>query len=369
MLHNYILRQAVWPLLAAVGALGGLALLTHSISTLDLIIDQRQGLITYFQITLMAMPQLIALILPLGMFIAALYAMNRLQSDSELIVCAAGGMGRWQIGSPVVKLAIVALMVNLVINAWVQPFSFRQMRELIHEVRAEVAAKLIRPGQYHTPAPGFTIFAQDAERGGKLLDLLIEDASDPDRVVTYHAKIGQFTDFRGEPALVMTDGSIQTVEDGGSLSFLSFESYPFQLTGFLDGSGNLFFKDSDRYVHQLLFPTFDQPGDWARRADMQAEGHYRLSSPLYNIAFALMALAAVVGGQFSRRGYAKRIIIASVSALLVRIVGFTVQSASEDAVAANVLQYGVPITASAVALLFLVKPQRRVARLQEPVLT
>lgn len=359
MIHNYVLRQAIWPLLASVGALGALALLTHSISTLDLIIDQRQTLFTYFQITLMAMPQLVALILPLGVFIASLYSMNRLQADSELIVCSAAGMGRWQIAAPVVKLAIVALIANLAINLWVQPASFRSMRELIYEVRADIAAKLIRPGQYHSPAPGLTIYAKETERGGRMVDLLIEDASDPDREVVYMAKVGQFTEFGGEPALVMTDGSIQSIEPNGSLSFLSFESYPFALTSFLDGQGNLFYKLSDRYLYQLLFPSPDHPWDWKNRKDLLAEGHYRLSSPLYTLAFALIAMAAVLGGQFSRHGYAKRIVVASVAALVVRVIGFSVQSASADAVAANVLQYATPGLAGLVALLMIVKPERR----------
>lgn len=365
MLHNYILRQAVWPLLAAVSALGALALLTHSISTLDLIIDQRQTLITYMQITLMAMPQLIALILPLGVYVAALYALNRLQADSELIVCSAAGMGRWQIAAPVIKLAITALIINLAVNLWVQPTSFRNMRELIYEVRADIAAKLVRPGQFHSPAPGLTIYTRETERGGRMIDLLIEDSSDADREITYMAKVGQFDEFRGEPALVMLDGSIQFLEQDGSLYFLRFDSYPFELNSFLDGQGNLFYKLSDRYLHQLLFPSPDTPWDWRNRNELLAEGHYRLSSPLYTVTFALIAMAAVLGGQFSRKGYARRIIIASVAALLVRIAGFSAQSASADAANMNVLQYAVPVIAALVALMMIIKPERRMRQAEE----
>ncbi len=359
MLHNYILRQAIWPLLSAITALGALALLTESISSLDLIIDQRQTLITYLQITGLALPQLVALIVPLAVFIASLYAMNRLQSDSELIVCSAAGMGRWQIASPVVKLAVVAMILNFAINAWVQPASFREMREKLYEVRADLAARLIRPGQFRQPAPGLTIYAKESEGRGRLIDLLIEDASDENRPVTYMAKVGQFTEIRGEPALVMTDGSIQALEENGSLQFLRFESYPFELTTFLEGPGNLFYKLSDRYLHQLIYPSPDSPWDWRNREKLLAEGHYRLSSPLFNVTFALMAMAAVLGGQHSRMGYTRRIIVASVAALLVRLLGFVAQSAAAGDVSLNVLQYLVPIAAGGVAAMVIISPGGR----------
>lgn len=353
MLHAYILRQAVWPLIASVGSLGLLALLTQSISTLDLIIDQRQTLLTYLQITGMALPQLIALILPLGVFIATLFASSRLHNDSELTVCSGAGMSRWQLASPLLKLATVALITNLAINLWVQPTSFREMRVKLYEVRSDLAAKLIRPGQFRTPANGLTIYAREIERGGRVVDLLIEDASDEERPVVYMAAQGQFTELRDEPALIMTNGSIQSREEDGSLSFLKFDSYPFELSTFIDGPGNLFYKLSDRYLHQLLFIDPNSLWDWNHREDLLAEGHYRLSAPLYNIAFALMALAAIIGGEFTRTGYGRRIAVAALAALGVRLLGFGVQSAAADTPWVNVLQYAVPVGAITVSSLML----------------
>lgn len=362
MLHNYIFRLTLLPLLSTIGALGFLALLTQSISTLDLIIEQRQGLLTYLQITALALPQLFSLVLPLGVFIAVLYAMSRLKSDAELIVCSAAGMGQWQIAAPVIKLATLALVVNLALNLWVQPTAFREMREKLYEVRADIAAKLIRPGEFKSPAPGLTIFAKEVQRGGRVVDLLIEDASEPDRPIVYMAKVGEFTSIQGEPALVMTEGSIQTREANGSLSYLKFDSYPFELSNFVDGPGDLFYKLSDRYLYQLLYADPDTSWDWSNREKLFAEGHYRLSAPLYNIAFALMALAAVLGGRYSRLGDTRRIITVCALAMFVRILGFVAQSASVDDTALNPLQYAVPIIAGGWALAVFLKRTRPARR-------
>lgn len=356
MLQRYILRQAFWPLIASVSALGILALLTQSIATLDLIIDQRQSFLTFLQVTVLALPQLIALVLPLALFVAALYAANRLQGDSEIVVCGAAGMSPWGVASPIFKLAIAAMMANLAINIWIQPASFRAMRERLYEVRADLAARLVRPGQFRSPAKGLAIFVRDVDGRGRLTELFIEDRREPSRPVIYLAKTGVFTEVQREPALVMYDGSIQTLEANRTLSYLKFDSFPFELSHFIGGPEDLFYKLSDRYPHELLFPDLDDLWDWRHRGRLIAEGHYRFATPLYNPAFVLIALAGVVGGQFSRTGYGRRIAIAGVAALGARLVGFAVQSACVEEPTLNPLQYAVPILAGAGAAMWLLWP-------------
>ncbi len=59
-----------------------------------------------------------------------------------------------------------------------------------------------------------------------------------------------------------------------------------------------------------------------------------------------MALAAVLGGSFSRMGYGKRMAAVGAAAAVVRIVGFGVQAACEDNAWLNVLQYMAPLAAT-----------------------
>ena len=56
-----------------------------------------------------------------------------------------------------------------------------------------------------------------------------------------------------------------------------------------------------------------------------AEGHNRLSAPLYCLAFALIALAVVTRGRRARGAYALRLTVASVAAGLLRLLGYGAQ--------------------------------------------
>jgi len=131
--------------------MASLALLTQSLQTLDLIVENQQSALTFFKITFLALPQLIAIILPLSVFMAVLYALNRLHSDSELIVAKASGASAWQISSPMMRLGLLALIAHLIINLFVQPSSFRQMRAEVLKVRTDIASQMIQEGQFVTP--------------------------------------------------------------------------------------------------------------------------------------------------------------------------------------------------------------------------
>jgi lipopolysaccharide export system permease protein len=105
------------------------------------------------------------------------------------------------------------------------------------------------------------------------------------------------------------------------------------------------YKVPDRYLHELLYPDLTQAWERQNRVKMLAEANARLATPLYTIAFMAMALAAVIGGPFSRLGYARRIVAVGAAAGLARILGVGAQALCDSAVWANVLQYAIPLAA------------------------
>jgi len=154
----------------------------------------------------------------------------------------------------------------------------------------------------------------------------------------------------GRAVLIMRNGSTQEFSQTGVLNYLTFDEYVFDLSPLTDSSELVHYKPSDRYPHELFFPDLSQPWEQQNRKSLLAEGHSRLATPLYNIAFMAMALAAIIGGGFSRLGYGRRIAVMASLAALTRIIGFVVQAACDGNVGLNVLQYAVPLIALGLAL-------------------
>ncbi|HKP77664.1 MAG TPA: LPS export ABC transporter permease LptF [Phenylobacterium sp.] len=343
LIDRYLLRQLLGPVVLATLALTAVALLSQSLAGLDLIVNQRQSAIVFLKVTLLYMPQLINLILPIAVFVAALVALNRLHTEQEIVVCFAGGMSRWRVISPAMRLACTIAFLALLVNIFVQPLSFRTLRQELFQVRTDLAATLVREGEFTEPAPGLTVYAQSVDGQGNLRNLFIHQIKPDGGTTTYTAEQGRVGRAQGRPVLFMKNGSNQEFSGRGVLNYLTFQEYVFDLTPLARSDELIHYKPSDRYLHELFFPDLQQ--DWERknRLELLAEGNARLASPLYNIAFMALALAAIIGGGFSRLGYGRRIVMIGAVAALVRIVGFLVQSACEDSAWLNLAQYAVPL--------------------------
>jgi lipopolysaccharide export system permease protein len=365
LIDRYLLKQLLAPTILATFALTFVALLSQSLSALDLIVNQRQSALVFAKITLLAMPQLVNLVLPVALFVAALVSLNRLHTEQEIVVCYAGGMSRARVIAPAMRLACTVAFVALVMNLFVQPSALRAMRETYFQVNADLASTLVREGEFNSPAPGLTVYAQSVASDGVIHNLFIHQVKEDGSSTTYTANQGRLVKRQDRPVLQMRSGAIQEFSRRGVLNYLTFDDYQFDLSPLNDTGELIHYKPSDRYLHELLFPDLQQDWEKRNRERLLAEGHARLSTPLFNIAATALALAAILGGGFSRLGYGRRIAATAAIATGVRILGFVVQAACETEAWLNPLQYAVPLLATALALRTLFR-QRATISVREP---
>ena len=361
LIDRYLLRELLGPTLLAAGALSGVALLSESLSALDVLVDQRQSVLIFLEIIFLAMPQLIAMVLPIAVLVGALVALNRLHSEQEIVICFAGGMSRWRVITPALQIASAAMLVCLVLTLWLQPLTYRALRQTLQAVRADIAGTMIQPGKFSHPAPGVTVFAQSVDDDGVIRNLFIDHLSGSGRDNTVMAREGHLQTRTGAPMMIMRHGASQEFSKSGTLNFLSFDQYVLDLRPLMAPDRPVIYKLSDRYPHELFFPDLRGAWERANARKMLAEGHSRLAGPLYNVAFMAMALTAVIGGSFTRMGYGARIAAVAFVALIVRVAGFGAQAAAATSPAMNLAQYLIPLgaTAAALAILFAGRPKRR----------
>jgi lipopolysaccharide export system permease protein len=346
LIERYLLRQLLGPTVLATTALGMVAMLGAVLGNLDLI-GQGQNPFVLIEISLLAMPQLLALIImPIALFVAALVALNRLHTEQEIVVCFASGMSVWRVISPAMKLAAGMTILALVLNLWIAPLADRTMRDQLFRIRTDLAASMIHVGAFNQPAPGLTVYAQDTDQSGAFRNVFLLQEQKDGSDVTYIAARGKMSKQHGAPVLILRDGSSQQFTKAGVLNFARWGEYTFPLSDFMSSDFLVRYKIADRYLHELLFPDLTQ--DWERknRKAMLAEANGRLSSPLYNIAFMAMALAAVIGGPFSRLGYGRQIMVVSAAAVVVRLLGFGALAACAGTPWLSIVQYLIPLVAA-----------------------
>ncbi len=227
LIRRYLFLQMLGPTLAAAAALTAVALLSQLLSGLDILVGQRQSPWVLAKITLLAMPQLLVLILPIALFVAALVSLNRLHTEQEIVICFNGGMSRWTVAAPAMALAGWVTLLCLALTLWIQPLCYRALRQTLESVRSDLVAVMIVPGRFTHPAPGVTVYAQSIDDEGTIHNLFIDrlDASRRDTTIT--ARQGRFERRGGLPVLVLREGSNQELSATGVLNYLSFDDYAY----------------------------------------------------------------------------------------------------------------------------------------------
>jgi lipopolysaccharide export system permease protein len=360
LIQRYLFRQIALPVIGACASLAGIGILSQSLDQLEVIVERGQSVWVMLKLTLLAVPQLFAVILPIGLFVGTLIALTRLQREQELTAAYASGMSRWRMVEPGARLAAIVAVVMLVTNVFVQPWAQREARDHAFEIRTDLAALLVEEGRFVQGPNGLTVYVQEIGQNGLLKNLFIY-IEDGDEVTTWDASEARFGRVDGQPVLTMRAGSWQQYSSAGVLQQLSFDGWVFQLAPYVSEAETVRYKPTDLFLDQLFNPTGRLVETAGSRGELLAEAHARLSSPLYALTAMAMALTALLGGAFSRTGYSGRIAQASAAFLLVRIIGYTVVAASAWNSWLNILQYLLPIAATAVSLRLLfrgLKPRR-----------
>jgi lipopolysaccharide export system permease protein len=366
-LSIYVLGQMIGPIALFTFLLTAVIWLTQSLRLLDLVINRGQSAPTFIYLTILLIPSLLVIILPIAYFAGTLFSLHKLNADSELVVMSAAGFSRAQIAVPVLLSAMLIMAFTYLCGLYLMPAGQRAMKDKVVDIRADIGAALLNEGEFNTPAQGLTVFIREIDSDGTIRGVLVHDNRNVKHPITYLAVSGQLVQTPAGARLIMFDGTVEASGRGGSqLSVLRFQRYVFDLDQFASPTRVTDRATSERYLPELFWPNA-RLSPRLRNAYI-AEGHNRLSQPLYCLAFALIALAAVLRGRRARGANALRITIATLAAALVRIAGYGVQGLAVRDPAFAILFYIIPIIGAGAALVVLAGPdQLRGFRRTKPV--
>ncbi len=361
LIQGYLFRQIAKPVVGACAALAGIGILSQSLDQLQLIVERGQSVWVMVKLTLLAVPQLLAVVLPIGLFVGALIALTRLQREQELTAVFASGVTRWSAIRPMIRVAVILALLTLLITTLVQPWAQREARAEAFSIRTDLAAALVEEGRFVQGPNGLTVYVQQIEQNGLLKNIFVYVEKD-DQVTTWDAAEARFTKIDGEPYLTLINGSWQRYSSKGVLEYLSFGRQDVPLGAYAGVTERIRYKPADLYLTQLLNPSPNDLKQVGSAGELLAEANARLSAPLYALLAMALALTAIMGGAFSRTGYGLRIARAAAVFLMIRVIGYGVVAASAWNGWLNIFQYLLPIVVAAIALRLLfraLKPRKR----------
>ena len=120
-LDRYLATCMVRPLAAVLGLAALLLLLERMVRLIDLVAAQHGSAAAIWRMLATLVPHYLGLALPLGVFLGAALALQRLALSHELPVLQAAGLSWPRLLRPVCAVTLIALLVNLAMVSLVQP--------------------------------------------------------------------------------------------------------------------------------------------------------------------------------------------------------------------------------------------------------
>jgi len=346
-------RQVTNAFLVMLLTLTAIVWLATALKELDLITSQGQGLALFFQMTMLSLPSLMTLIAPNAVLMAALYTLDRMNGDSEIIVMTAAGAPVWRICSSLVALAAMVSVVILLVNVFLNPACMRALRDLITEVRADLISQVLQPGRFSSPEQGLTFHIRGRSPTGELEGLLVHDERDETQVMSYLAARGRIITNDEGSYLVMFDGYVHryNAEDKDkAVQIIAYEQNMLDISQFApkdeDGKD---LRPKERSIGELVHQA---PGDEIALKNyglLRSELHQRLATPLYPIVFIFVAIALMGQARTTRENRWGQILAAFGIAIGLRVAGLTVGNLVVLDAWAVVLVYAIPVAAILIA--------------------
>ncbi|HXD44658.1 MAG TPA: LPS export ABC transporter permease LptF [Pseudolabrys sp.] len=322
-ISRYIFRTTFGAFLVVLVSLTAVIWVTQALRDVDLMTNQGQTVLVFVGITGLIIPLLVLVIAPIALLIAVAHTLNKMSTDSEIIVMNAAGMSPWLLFRAFMNVAIVVAILVTAISAYFAPKGLRMLRDWLTEVRANVVSTIVQPGRFTPLEAGVTIRIRERRPNGQLVGIMLDDRRNPKERLTVLSETGNLIDNANGTFLILQNGVVQRREPTRTEpAMVVFDRYAFDLSQFSGGASAVKYSIRERYLWQLLSPDPNDPLYAEQPGQYRAELCDRLIAPLYPLAFVAIAFAYLGAPRTTRQSRTMSVLGAVAGVGVLRLIGF-----------------------------------------------
>ncbi|MFL5005610.1 MAG: LPS export ABC transporter permease LptF, partial [Microvirga sp.] len=291
-IDRYIFRTTLASFAVVLVSLTGVIWITQALRGIDLMTSQGQTIMTFLGITSLVIPALVLIIAPIALMISISHTLNKLATDSEVIVMNAAGLSPYRLFLPFFYATCVVAIMVAFIGSYLAPDGMRRIKQWDAEITADVLTNILQPGRFAQLDRDLTIRIRERQPGGILAGIFVDDRRDPKERVTIIADHGTILRNDNGSYLVLEDGNLERFEAAKrEPTLVAFGRYAFDMSKFSNHGRDVTLGIRERYLWELMWPAPDDPVFKQMTGQFRAELHDRLMSPIYPFAFAILTFA------------------------------------------------------------------------------
>ena len=291
-IDRYIFRTTLASFALVLISLTGVIWITQALRGIDLMTSQGQTIVTFLGITSLVIPALVLIIAPIALMIAISHTLNKLATDSEIIVMNAAGFSPFRLFRPFFYATCVVALLVTFIGSYLAPDGLRRIKQWDAEITADVLTNILQPGRFAQLDQNLTLRIRERRPGGELGGIFVDDRRDPKERITIIADRGTVLKNENGSYLVLEDGNLERFETGKrDPAFVAFVRYAFDMSKFSNRGRDVALGIRERYLWELVSPSEDDPVFKQLSGQFRAELHDRFLAPVYPFAFAVLTFA------------------------------------------------------------------------------
>ncbi|PZX17504.1 lipopolysaccharide export system permease protein [Palleronia aestuarii] len=276
----------------------------------DRLIAGGHSALVFLEFSVLSLPNVIRLVLPISAFAAAVYVANRMRGENELVVAQAAGLSPVRLARPALVFGLFCGVVVMTLSHVLVPLSLSRLGERTAEISEDVTAGLLTDGEFLHPADGVTLYIREITPQTELLGLFLSDTRVPGRSVVYTAESAVLARTEVGPRLVMFDGMIQRLtQPGRNLVTTRFDDFAFDIASLIDTMPQRS-PDIDELPTLTLLGATDRVAakTGEPRSRILYEANERVTQGLIAIVAPLIGFACMQLGGYTRFGAWRQII-------------------------------------------------------------
>jgi lipopolysaccharide export system permease protein len=286
IIHKYVLREHLGPLVFALSALTSLMLLNYIAKQLGNLVGKGLSWTVILEFFLLSIPFTIAMTLPMAVLVSVLYAFSRLASENEITAMKANGISMRRLLLPVLAVSIVFAFGMVMFNDQALPRTNHRLRALQGDIARKKPSFALREQVINEVAPNqfFLRTTHLDPETNKMRDVTIYDLSDQLRRRTIYADSGMmaFAPNGSDLELTLYHGIIQEVprDEPTRLQRMHYEVDLIRVKGvanaFQRDSNDTYKSDREMSVCELQSEVSRHERDYLRAYD-----RYNAASAIY----------------------------------------------------------------------------------------
>jgi lipopolysaccharide export system permease protein len=354
-IDRYIFKTTLTAFVMVLVSLTGVIWITQALRDIDLMTGEGQTILTFLGLTSLIIPALVLIISPIALMIAVSHTLNKLATDSEIIVMNAAGFSPFRLFRPFFYATCVVALLVAFISAYLAPDGLRRLKQWSAEITADVLANVLQPGRFAQLDQNLTIRIRERKPGGLLEGVFIDDRRDPAMRVTIVADHGNVIKNDHGSFLVLEKGVLQRFEvSKRDPAMIEFDSNAFDMSQYSKRGGDVTLGIRERYIWELLAPADDDQMYQQMPGQFRAELHDRFMAPVYPFAFAALTFA-FLGSPRTTRQSRNFSIGGSIFAVFgLRMAGFACSVLTVKTPAAALIQYSMLFASIGIGLWMIV---------------